>query len=62
MIFKQIIVAERVFLVMNVQKSLSIKRHLPDIFIVVSICTYMYIYTRIPLTTFIPTQDNIFRR
>jgi len=38
------------------QKSLLIKRHLPDIFIVVSICTYMYIYTGIPLTTFIPIR------
>jgi hypothetical protein len=62
MIFKHITVGEQYFLGINVQKPLLIKRHLPDIFIVVSICTYMYIYTRIPLTTFIHTQDNIFRR
>jgi hypothetical protein len=62
MILKQITVGEQYFLGINMQKSLLIKRHLPDIFIVVNICTYMYIYTRIPLTTFIPTHDNIFRR
>jgi hypothetical protein len=59
MILKHITVCERCFLDINKQKSLLIKRHSPDIFIVVSICTYMYIYTRIPLTTFIPTHDNI---
>ena len=62
MIFKRITVGKQYFLDINMQKSLLIKSHLPDIFIVVSICTYMYIYTRIPLTTFIPTQDNIFTR
>jgi hypothetical protein len=59
MILKHITGGEQYFLGINMQKSLLIKRHLPDIFIVVSICTYMYIYTRIPLTTFIPTHDNI---
>ena len=53
---------EHAFLAL-IRRNLSIyKRQLPDTFIAVSICAYMYIYTRISLTTFIHAKVNIIRR